>query len=123
MLELIMVILIIGVLAALAVPQYTNFLERAKLAEALNYIGAIKTAEMAYMAVNSNGDFGSLQQLGLPNSTPHWNYSVATGTGSIAFYIDMFRNGGPYNGKYVTLEYHKDGKHYWSGSYPFIPKD
>lgn len=48
LIELLIVIIIIGVLATLAIPQYTSFVERARASEAVAMISAIKGAEAAY---------------------------------------------------------------------------
>lgn len=48
LIELLIVLIIIGVLATLAIPQYTGYVEKARAAEALSMIGALKTAEAAY---------------------------------------------------------------------------
>ena len=43
--ELLIVILIIGILAGVAVPLYVTYLEKAKLSEATSTIGAIITSQ------------------------------------------------------------------------------
>jgi len=71
LLELVMVILIIGVLAALAVPQYVNFVEKARAVEAINYIGAIKLAALTFIVeTNSTVPLSSPQQLRMTDDTP-----------------------------------------------------
>jgi type IV pilus assembly protein PilA len=125
MLELVMVIIIIGVLAALAVPQYVSFVEKARVAEATNYIGAIKSAEVAYSAQNpTNGYFtSSMTDLGLNTSTPLWNFGVAGATNA-SVTMTATRNGGgtAYDGKTVILKYNSDGTSNWSGTHSGAPK-
>jgi len=48
LIELMIVVAIIGVLAAIAIPQYTNFRLKAKTAEAKSNLGAIRLGEEAY---------------------------------------------------------------------------
>ena len=48
--ELAVVIVIIGVLAAFGVPKFLNSVERAKASEALAYLSAIRTAEERFIA-------------------------------------------------------------------------
>lgn len=50
LLELLIVIIILGVLAALALPQYLRTVERGRSSEALIHLGTIRTAEMDYYA-------------------------------------------------------------------------
>jgi prepilin-type N-terminal cleavage/methylation domain-containing protein len=50
LLELIIVIIILGVLASLAVPQYINAVERGRLGEALSLLGLIRSSQMRYYA-------------------------------------------------------------------------
>jgi prepilin-type N-terminal cleavage/methylation domain-containing protein len=47
--ELMVVILIIGILAAVAVPLYTSYVEKTKISEATSTIGAIITSEKLEM--------------------------------------------------------------------------
>ena len=50
LIELMIVIIIVGVLAAAAVPIYSGFVKRAYLTEAKSVVGAIRTAELVYHA-------------------------------------------------------------------------
>src|ERR1041384_8823899 len=46
--ELAVVIIIIGVLAAFAVPRFLDSVERSKAAEAFNYLSAVRAAQERY---------------------------------------------------------------------------
>ena len=48
--ELVVVIVIIGVLAAFAVPRFLASMERSKAAEAFNYLSAVQAAQERYHA-------------------------------------------------------------------------
>jgi prepilin-type N-terminal cleavage/methylation domain-containing protein len=50
--ELAVVIVIIGVLAAFGVPQFLKSVERSKAAEAFNYLSAVRAAQERYLAKN-----------------------------------------------------------------------
>jgi type IV pilus assembly protein PilA len=50
--ELAVVIVIIGVLAAFGVPQFLKSVERSKAAEAFNYLAAVRAAQERYLAKN-----------------------------------------------------------------------
>jgi prepilin-type N-terminal cleavage/methylation domain-containing protein len=49
--ELAVVIVIIGVLAAFGVPQFLKSVERSKAAEAFNYLAAVRSAQERYVAM------------------------------------------------------------------------
>ena len=53
LIELLIVVIIIGVLATIAIPQFTKATERSKAAEAYMTIGNIRTQEAIYYAENS----------------------------------------------------------------------
>ncbi|MBW2059365.1 MAG: prepilin-type N-terminal cleavage/methylation domain-containing protein [Deltaproteobacteria bacterium] len=52
--ELMVVIIIVGILAAIAVPLYTDYTEKARVTEATGMIGAIITAEKVYKQRTGN---------------------------------------------------------------------
>lgn len=55
LIELMIVVAIIGVLAAIAVPQYQNYVARAQVSEAISLASSAKTAVSEYYM--TNGDF------------------------------------------------------------------
>jgi type IV pilus assembly protein PilA len=55
LIELMIVVAIIGILAAIAIPQYQNYVARTQVAEAFNLFGTIKTAIGVYY--NTEGKF------------------------------------------------------------------
>ena len=69
LIELLVVVLIIGILSAIAVPQYTNAVEKARLSEALSMIGSLTRGIDSY--VMSNGYPNSFASfLGSSNDVP-----------------------------------------------------
>ena len=50
--ELAVVIVIIGVLAAFGVPKFLNSVEKSKASEAFNYLSTVQSAQERYLAQN-----------------------------------------------------------------------
>jgi len=75
--ELVVVLVIIGILAALALPQYTKTVERSRQSEALTSLGAIRGAQMRYYLENANYA-NSFNNLDIDNTTfgTYFNYTV-----------------------------------------------
>lgn len=80
--ELLIVIVILGIIALLALPVYEGFILKAKIAEANHFIGAIKTGEEAYYAeTNEYVDDISYLDIDMPSKPArNWLYSVETST-------------------------------------------
>jgi prepilin-type N-terminal cleavage/methylation domain-containing protein len=53
LLELLMVVIIIGILASIALPQYLRVTERSRASEALQNLSAIRASEMRFRAENN----------------------------------------------------------------------
>jgi len=52
LIELLITIIIIGILATLAIPNYTNMVEKAKADQAITYLKVIRTGEKIYYSSN-----------------------------------------------------------------------
>lgn len=61
LIELMIVVAIIGILAAIAIPQYQNYIARAQVSESVSLLGAAKTPITEFVA--SNGAFPSATEL------------------------------------------------------------
>ncbi len=59
LIELMIVVAIIGILAAVAIPAYTDYMKRSKVSEGLQLLGGVKTAAEEY-----HGDKGEWPGIG-----------------------------------------------------------
>lgn len=102
LLEVLIVVIIIGILAAIALPQYTATLEKGRSGEALTNIGSIRTSLDRYWYQNGSlpaaSTFTSLD-IDNPNSITTanrlWNYYFdPTGTTSTTriYTVTAYRN-------------------------------
>ena len=62
LIELMIVVAIIGILAAVAIPAYTDYLKRAKVSEAVNLLGGLKTPTEEW--IGSKGYWPSITSIG-----------------------------------------------------------
>ena len=84
--ELVVVVVIIGILASLALPQYIKTVERSRQSEALTNLAAIRGAQTRYYLENS-GYASNFTVLDIDNTTigTYFNYTVvANATGILA---------------------------------------
>jgi len=77
LIELMIVVAIIGILAAIAIPQYQNYTGRAQLSDAIVIASGIKTAVGEYYQVNGSFTGASGSVGGIPAN-------VASGAGKYA---------------------------------------
>ncbi len=108
LIELLVVVLIIGILAAIALPQYTRAVERSRMAEAVQKLGDLATAQSIYYMQNGvfanasqivNGDiaFGALNSDGSSYTFTVPAEAFTSGTASVTMTAErksgMFKNG------------------------------
>ena len=97
LIELIVVVIVIGILATLAVPQYLRATERAKAAKARHALGLIGSAEKLYRAdqdtyvtvatkagLNADPGLGAYVELSDVGTDKDWDYAVAAGGAGIS---------------------------------------
>lgn len=114
LIELLVVVLIIGILSAVALPQYTNAVRKARITEArINLKTLVDASDMCVLA---NGDttgcwFDDLD-VQVPAETKFWKYyfemycqSENTTPGVWAYAVPKFESG--YNINYLSANYCK----------------
>lgn len=85
LIELMIVIAIIGILAAVAIPAYTDYIKRGKVAEAVQLLGGLKTPLEEYFA--SKGMFpgpASLVPLFEPKTGGKYTTNLKLDAGGVA---------------------------------------
>ncbi|HDZ76480.1 MAG TPA: prepilin-type N-terminal cleavage/methylation domain-containing protein [Candidatus Omnitrophica bacterium] len=117
LLELIMVVIIIGVLAGIAIPQYLNSVERAKAGKAISNMTLIRRAQHLYRADNSEyhdismggwdaaspAGLGGYVELGGVDADVDWDYDT-TANDESAFEITATRMNGAYTGEDLIMD-------------------
>jgi prepilin-type N-terminal cleavage/methylation domain-containing protein len=131
LIELVVVIVIVGVLASIALPRYASFLERARAAEAIRAIDAIRTGALAYRAETGNftpylaGASEIDSAFGVNVYSTNWIYNTSNGgfaNGTrmmiLARKFPLVSNGG------IVYALYGNGVGYWSitSNHPYTPK-
>ena len=82
LIELLVVVLIIGILSAVALPQYQKAVEKSRAAEAMVFLRHLKDMGTMYMLENGSGDYISFSDLGV--ELPSGYSLVSDGNGGVA---------------------------------------
>ncbi|MCC5860104.1 MAG: pilin [Ectothiorhodospiraceae bacterium] len=112
LIELMIVVAIIGILAAIAIPQYQNYVARSQVSSALSEIsGARSAAEEAVQ--RGRGGSLDLDYLGLSATTQFSTIAVNPDTATPNIVATLNQNVSPaINGQTITLQRAADGT--WS---------
>lgn len=103
--ELLIVVLIIGVLAAIGVPQLAVSIEKARGAAAREGLAHIYRAEIEYSGNNRTGVYtNSIDDLSdVALTEKYWEFSVETPTPT-SFIATATRSGGAHNSQTITVD-------------------
>jgi type IV pilus assembly protein PilA len=75
LIELMIVVAIIGILAAIAIPNFLKFQAKSKMSEAKTNLGAIYTGQLSYFGEqNSYGNFAAINWS--PSGTPRYHFAL-----------------------------------------------
>lgn len=109
-LEVIVVVIILGVMASLAMPKLTGSIERTKAQEAVGILTSLRSAQLLYQ--QETGSFtSSIANLGVTISTPQ-NFNAPTVSTSSAAVASIVRG----TGATYTLSINSAGTISCSGS-------
>ena len=112
--EVLIVVIIIGILAAIGIPQFADSIEKAKGGEARAGLGHIQTGEKVYFAERENYT-SQLSDLDVTLTQRYWVFTiVATSTTYTA--TATRSGGGVRSGQTITMD--QDGA--ISGNWEFI---
>ncbi len=100
--EVLIVVIIIGILASIGMPQFAASIEKAKGGEARAYLGHIQTAEKIYYAERETYT-DELSELDLNLTQKYWSISITTPT-IITFTVTATRSGGVYSGQTIIMD-------------------
>ncbi|NQT75613.1 MAG: prepilin-type N-terminal cleavage/methylation domain-containing protein [Candidatus Omnitrophica bacterium] len=102
--EVLVVVIIIGILASIGIPQFADSIEKAKGAEARSGLGHIQTGEKIYFAEREYY-VGSTwaDDLDISLSQRYWTFTITTPS-STAFIATATRSGGTRVGQTIWMD-------------------
>ena len=108
LIELMIVVAIIGILAAVAIPAYSDYVKRAKVSEGITLLGGLKTPAEEYIATTGNTALPSVGSLpGAKTKGKYVNKVELVGTTA---YGATFAGSDDLGGKQLQLEYDSAAK-------------
>lgn len=109
LIELITVVIIIAIMAALALPQYTRFIERGQASTAKNALNMVRKGEAMYFTLesqytNSMTDLArEVPEILRLSTSNEWSYAITLGTDNVTFTATATRLKGSYGTSYITI--------------------
>jgi len=88
LIELIIVVGIIAIISAIAIPAYTGYIKTAKMSEAYNNLAALRLAEEEYFTENNSYFFGTTTAILESNSSGLWT-AAKGGNGLVNFKYEV----------------------------------
>ena len=86
--ELLIAIVVVGILAAIALPNFTDSIRKSRRSEAFTAIAAAQQAQERWRS-NNSAYAESVSDLGVSGTTPGGYYSLAIGSSSATAYVVM----------------------------------
>jgi len=100
--EVLIVVIIIGILASIGIPQFAVSIEKAKGGEARAGLGHIQTGEKIYYAEREYYTT-NLSDLDITLTQKYWSFAIATPS-STTFTATATRSGGTHSGQNITMD-------------------
>lgn len=75
LIELMITVAIVGILAAIAIPSYQNYIQRSRRTDGQSALMKLQQAQERYRL--SNTSYGTLSQIGTPATTPGGFYTIS----------------------------------------------
>ena len=102
--EVLIVVIIIGILAAIGIPQFATSIEKAKGGEARAGLGHVQTAEKIYYAENEAYS-PNITDLDISLTNRYWTFSIDTVNANSSKYLaTATRSGGTRDGQTITMD-------------------
>jgi len=122
LLELIMILLVVAILIALAVPQFQIFREKAIAAQAITRMGMLRKTLLIRDQFPYEFEYSDLG-LSILHVDKYWFYLGKVPGPPAMFQLNARRINGAYQGTYINLDINlKTGESTWHGDHPGVPK-
>lgn len=118
--ELMIVVVVIGILVTIAIPNYARSVERAKCAQAMGTVKSMRNAMGSWFA--ATGEFTGADPTVLGNeahasfaNNNDWSFAVVSAAAT-TYQISATRSAGPWSGQQILVNEMGD---YTASTYPF----
>mgnify|MGYP001567477397 CR=1 FL=1 len=101
--EVLIVVIIIGILASIGIPQFAASIEKAKGGEARAGLGHIQTGEKVYFAENEFYTNVISPDLDITLTQKYWTFTISAPT-SITYTATATRSGGTHSGQTLSMD-------------------